>query len=609
MVLHVVQWLLHGTTLSPVEPSEAMELGRRDVINTGFVFFAAALASTAVFGRFFCGWGCHLIALQDLSRWLLIRVGIRPRPLRSRLLGLAPLAAALYMFCWPAAYRLVTGRPFGRVTARFLTDDFWATFPGLVVAAVTFAVCGFVVVLVLGAKGYCAYGCPYGAFFGLADRLAPVRVRVTDACRGCATCTSVCTSNVRVHEEVRDRGMVVDPGCMKCLDCVASCPNDALFVGTGPRPARSRGGRRRPGSLRWPEEVLAAVVFVIGVAVFRGLYDAVPFLLALGIAAALAGLAVIAVRLVRRSDAWLGPIRLKADGRLRRSGRIAAAGLAVATLGVVHSASVRVSDVLADSRYRAATELRRSALDLELDLDGMARSEADRIRAARKALELAERVNPLGTPSRDLQLAWMLFLEGDRLGAQRRLTAALRHDPSTAEAHLLAARMLVADGRIDTALEAYARASELDPGDPAAFLSRGSLLAGQGRLSAAAAVFSAGLEAVPDSVDLRYNLGLTRALAGDLAAAIDDFEAVLTARPGHDRALENLAGTLAAAGRFDDAVDRFEEAVRRSPDDPGLRLLAARACVGAGRRSRAEVHIDAAVELDPSLESARRILD
>ena len=70
------------------------------------------------------------------------------------------------------------------------------------------------------------------------------------------------------------------------------------------------------------EEVLAAVVFVLGVAVFRGLYDAVPFLFALGIAAALGGLAVIGVRLIRRPDAWLGPIRLKVDGRYRRPGRV-----------------------------------------------------------------------------------------------------------------------------------------------------------------------------------------------------------------------------------------------------------------------------------------------
>ena len=44
---------------------------------------------------------------------------------------------------------------------------------------------------------------------------------------------TVCTSNVRVHEEIREYGGVVDPGCMKCLDCVSVCPNDALSYNCG----------------------------------------------------------------------------------------------------------------------------------------------------------------------------------------------------------------------------------------------------------------------------------------------------------------------------------------------------------------------------------------
>ena len=264
MIGHVAQWLLQGVTVSPVEPSEGMELAKHGIVNTGLVFFVAAVLVTAVFGRFFCGWGCHLVALQDLSRWILIKLRLKPRPLRSRLLGLVPLIAFAYMFLWPAVYKVAVGQGLGPIKVEMTTADFWATFPGLTVAAVTFVICGFAVVLVLGSKGYCTYGCPYGAAFGLADRVAPIRVRVTEACAGCATCTSVCTSNVRVHEEVREHGMVVDPGCMKCLDCVANCPNDALYVGVG-RPAVGRKpSRRGPGSLSLSEEILAALFFILG---------------------------------------------------------------------------------------------------------------------------------------------------------------------------------------------------------------------------------------------------------------------------------------------------------------------------------------------------------
>ena len=69
--------------------------------------------------------------------------------------------------------------------------------------------------------------------FSLADKLAPGKIRVTDACNQCGHCTATCTSNVLVHAEVKQYKMVVDPGCMKCMDCISVCPNDALYFGFG----------------------------------------------------------------------------------------------------------------------------------------------------------------------------------------------------------------------------------------------------------------------------------------------------------------------------------------------------------------------------------------
>ena len=66
-------------------------------------------------------------------------------------------------------------------------------------------ICGFVIVYFLGAKGFCTYACPYAGFFAPADTVSPGRIVVDhDKCEGCGHCTAVCTSNVRVHEEIRD---------------------------------------------------------------------------------------------------------------------------------------------------------------------------------------------------------------------------------------------------------------------------------------------------------------------------------------------------------------------------------------------------------------------
>src|SRR4029453_12361217 len=129
--------------------------------------------------------------------------------------------------------------------------DFWATFPQSAWIIVPFLlVCGFATVYFLGSKGFCTYGCPYGGFFAPLDKLATGRILVTDACEGCGHCTAVCTSNVRVHEEVREYGMVVDPGCMKCMDCVSVCPNDALYFGFA-KPAIVKG----PAKNKAPKKV------------------------------------------------------------------------------------------------------------------------------------------------------------------------------------------------------------------------------------------------------------------------------------------------------------------------------------------------------------------
>ncbi len=261
MVAHVIQWWIMGKTISPIEPSETMHTLQRGAINAGFIFFSLAILATMIFGRFVCGWGCHILALQDFCGWMLKKIGLTPKPFRSRLLIYVPLIAALYMFVWPTAYRLFASPDPGPLIPKFtnhlVTTNFWETFPSVAVAIPFLLICGFLTVYFLGQKGFCTYACPYGGFFGLADKFSPGKIRVTDACNQCGHCTATCTSNVLVHAEVREFKMVVDPGCMKCMDCISVCPNDALYFGFGkPTIAAPKSNAiPRNYSLTWPEEI------------------------------------------------------------------------------------------------------------------------------------------------------------------------------------------------------------------------------------------------------------------------------------------------------------------------------------------------------------------
>jgi ferredoxin len=339
--IHIAQWLLTGRTVTPVEPSEAGYLLDEGKLNAGFVLFMVLIAGTLVFGRWFCGWACHVVALQDLSAWLLGKVGLRPRPVRSRLLVLAPFVVAFHMFFQTQLERWWHGAPNRPVQAAFMTNELWERFPGPLMGVLTVLVVGFLCVWWLGAKGFCTYGCPYGAFFAVADRFGPGKIKVTDACDACGHCTSVCTSNVRVHEEVAVHKQVVDPACMKCLDCVSVCPKDALYFGfAAPKPfAVSQQKRVARADFTWPEEIALALLALGGCVAFRGAWfgESVPFLMSVGLGAITAALGVVGWRLLRRPEFAFQHAALKRGGRLTTAGRWAALGIGAWLLLTAHT--------------------------------------------------------------------------------------------------------------------------------------------------------------------------------------------------------------------------------------------------------------------------------
>jgi tetratricopeptide (TPR) repeat protein/ferredoxin len=608
---HVAHWLTRGSTMTPVEPSEAMQLGQASVVNAGVVFFALAILSTAIFGRFFCGWGCHIVALQDLSRWALEKVGIRPKPLRSRALAWVPAIAFFYMFLWPAAYRVATGLGFPRLQLQFATSNLWATFPGAVVGILTFVACGFFCVYLLGAKGFCTYACPYGAIFGAMDRIAPGRIRVTPDCSGCGHCTAVCTSNVRVHEEVASHGMVIDPGCMKCMDCVSVCPNDALYFGFGlpallAKPRAAVKERRRPLGLG--DEVTLALAFVAGFFAVRGLYGVFPFLYSLGLAAIFAFVAWTVRRLLREPNVALRSVQLRRGGRLQRAG----AGFLViaALLGVAwaHCAAVQTAVQVGQRRYRAIDDVAEGSFAEEPPpVSGAQRATA---MAARRWLERAQHWGLLPQPQLDLPLVRAEFVAGDEraLVERARSLAAAGNGETALVAWSLVGRGAELRGDSAAAVAAYRQAVDAVPASAVGYTRLGIHLAGAGDLGAAAAVFAQGLARAGQRPDLLYNLGLVEAMQGSTDAAVGHFRRSLVLAPDYVEARENLAGTLAAGGRFAESIIEYRRAIERNPRDAGTRVLLARALLGLGDRAGARQELQRALAIDPGSREASDLL-
>lgn len=438
---HIAHWKLTGRSVSPVEPSEAMETLELGYVNAGFLLFAAAILLTLIVGRFFCGWACHLVAYQDLCAWLLARIGLRPRPVRSRLLLWVPLAAALYMFVWPTAHRLWRGEPNPEWQNRLIVTDLWATFPGPWMTAMTFVVCGFLMVYWLGAKGFCTYGCPYGAAFSVAERFAPVRIRVTDACEGCGHCSVACSSNVAVADEVARFGMVVDPGCMRCTDCISVCPKDALHLGVG-RPSLTKPQARsdaRRSDFSWPEEMLLVAAGALGFAAWRGLYSYVPMLLAIGLGVLTAIAAVVLGRLLRLPTVGFQSRSLRTDGRWTRWG-VAAAALCAGWLALTaHSGWVRAWTAVGQANAQAWTTARDAGVPTA---DSLARLARDQLGSARRSGLFTD-------PALEWTLARMAIHARDADAARDHLTRALACEPGWAEPALELAQLHMAQRDLD----------------------------------------------------------------------------------------------------------------------------------------------------------------
>jgi len=576
---HVAWWVVKGRAITPVEPSEAMQTLELGYLNAGFIFFILAILATMIFGRFFCGWACHVVAYQDLCGWILRKLGIRPHPFRSRLLVFVPLFAALYMFVWPQFLRIFEGRPFPRIVYHLQTEDFWATFPNWQITVLTFAVCGFLIVVLLGNKGFCTYGCPYGAFFGLGDRVAPGRIRVTEACDGCGHCTATCTSNVRVHEEVRLFKMVTDPGCMKCMDCVSVCPKDALYYGFGSVKPAADLRENKPAPKKYDfaltEEFALIGLFLVTLYIYRGLYAAIPFLLSLGLASITAVLLLHSARLVYRPHVRLQRLQLKRGGRMTRAG---ASWSVLALLLVVflsHSLVLQVRTHEAEASLALADALYSSG-------EG---GEPQALEAAQKAKRgyewlIANGLFPIA--EWEYKLASVNLYLGEAEAAERRLKRALSMQPSLTGAHRLLADALLLQGRREEAAKSLEAFVGEEPGEADTRSRLGLLLADLGRHQEAERQAQEALRLQPNNAGFRRNLALVLAEGGKVASAIRTLRPLLESDPSGSAA--RLAAEMAA--EMGDAATEAEmlEHVRVvTPLDPALLRRWADAHKRAGR--------------------------
>ena len=336
--------------------------------------------------------------------------------------------------------------------------------------------------------------------------------------------------------------MVVDANCMKDLDCVGSCPHNAISFGFA-RPALarsfSRSGRR---AMRYDfslvEDVLMAVVFLATLFIFRGLYGVVPFLMTLGLGGILAFAAVLTLRLRTRPNVRLGKWQLRRSGRLTGAGQAFACAALLAGMFTVHSAFVRYHESRGHRAYVEARQAERPPIET--------------VGTAIHHLSMAGRFGLFRPLALHERIADLHLMSGEPSRAISHFRAIIDSRPDDLGSRLALTQVLLASGRpADAATEAerlLARGStmmapERDGHDhrshtvAEAHLILAQLLEQSGRLDESIAHLEAIVAMLPDSAGAHRNLGMVLTQAGrwDDASAHMDRAKELDAAAGDQR--------------------------------------------------------------------------
>jgi len=176
------------------------------------ILFLIPLISTAIFGRFYCGFVCPFGALSELFHIKKIRISVNKRwdRLLKYLKYIILIILVLRIFLGSEVVTDIT--PF---KALFTFGGSWLNWSltGL-----------FIVLSIFFYRPFCKYFCPYGALMALISRFSLFKIKSDESCVNCTLCVKICPMNA-MEEDIH-----TNSECILCGECCQNCPKDSLIV-------------------------------------------------------------------------------------------------------------------------------------------------------------------------------------------------------------------------------------------------------------------------------------------------------------------------------------------------------------------------------------------
>ena len=190
------------------------------------IFFGALL------GRAVCGFLCPFGWLQELLNRIPFpkRNAFRAdRPLRKlKYVILALLVVALPLCCKLTPFFCKYVCPGGTLAGIALAarNPLIAGQLGALFSWKVLLLAAVVIASLIIWRPFCKYICPLGAIYGFFNRVSLIRLDLDrERCTGCHACRHACRMNLDPVRELNHAE------CIRCGDCVSSCPAGALRLG------------------------------------------------------------------------------------------------------------------------------------------------------------------------------------------------------------------------------------------------------------------------------------------------------------------------------------------------------------------------------------------